>query len=109
MTLLDHQQPAPRDSATIRVWSLTLPYWAGVQRSPARTVRQPQPATWTCARCGSVVSGAGAAAHHVELHRLQESLLAGERRPPGRSRGRRHSASRAERERGAPDSSGGAQ
>jgi hypothetical protein len=84
MTRLDHQQRAPMDSATIsatiRVWSLMLPRWAGVPRSQARSVRQPEPATWTCARCGSVVSGAGAAAHHVELHRLQESLLAGERR-----------------------------
>jgi hypothetical protein len=79
MTLLDHQQPAPKDSAPIRVWSLTLPHRAGAPRSQVRTVSQPQPATWTCARCGSVVSGVGAAAHHIELHRLQESILAGER------------------------------
>jgi hypothetical protein len=72
MTLLHHRQPAPKDSAAIRVWSLTLPHWAGVPRSRGRTVSQPQPTTWTCARCGSVVSGLGAAARHIEMHRLQE-------------------------------------
>jgi hypothetical protein len=109
MTLLHHQQPAPGDSTTIRIWSLTLPHWAGLARSQVRTVRQPQPATWTCARCGSVVSGAGAAAHHIELHRLQERFLAGEHRLPGRARGQRHSVTRAERERRGPNFNGGAQ
>jgi hypothetical protein len=107
MTLLHHQQPAPKDPPTIRVWSLTLPHWAGVSRSQVRSARQPQPATWTCARCGSVVSGAGAAAHHIELHRLQESLLAGERRLPSGSRDRRHTVTRAERERHVRSSNGG--
>jgi hypothetical protein len=107
MALLHHQQPAPKNSAPIRVWSLTLPHWAGVPRSQVRSARHPQPATWTCARCGSVVSGAGAAAHHIELHRLQESLQASERGLPSGSRGRRHAVRRAERERRVRSSNGG--
>lgn len=107
MTLLDGHQRAPRDSATTLVWSLTLPRRAAAVRSHAGVLNDPGPATWTCARCRGVTGGIGAAAHHIELHRLQESLLADERAGGrSRARGRRNSASSMEHKRGVRSSKG---
>jgi hypothetical protein len=72
MTLLHHHQTGPRNSATIPFWSLTLPHWAQVRATESRSVREPERATWRCAKCGAVVNGISAAADHIELHRLQE-------------------------------------
>ena len=90
MTLLHHRRTVPRDSATIPFWSLMLPPWAATQRTESRPVRESEPATWTCAKCGTVVSNISAAVHHVDVHRTQE-LPTARLRPcvPSRARGRR--------------------
>lgn len=69
MRLLDHNQTVPKDSAPIPFWSLMPPPWAATQPAESRSVRETEPATWTCAKCGTVVSDVSAAAHHVDLHR----------------------------------------
>jgi hypothetical protein len=72
MTLLHHHQTVPKDSATIPVWSLMLPRWAATQRTESRPMREPEPATWTWAKCGTVVNAISAAVHRVDVHRTQE-------------------------------------
>lgn len=90
MTLLHHHHTVPKDPATIPLWSLMLPPWAATQRTQSRPVRESEPAKWTCAKCGTVVSDISAAGHHVDLHRTQELLTARERRClPSRARRRR--------------------
>jgi hypothetical protein len=75
MPLLHRHQTRPKDSATIPFCSLALPRWAAVQGTESRLVRARGPVKWTCARCGVVVRGMSAAAHHIELHRSQERPL----------------------------------
>lgn len=41
-------------------------------RTELRPVREHEPVKWTCAKCGVVVNGMSAAAHHIELHRPQD-------------------------------------
>ena len=67
MTLLHHHHQhhhhhtVPKDSATIPFWSLMLSSWGATQRRQSRPVRESEPATWTCAKCGTVVSDISAA------------------------------------------------
>jgi hypothetical protein len=92
MTLLHHRRTAPRTSAPMPFWSLELPRWAAAGGTQPRLAPEPERATWTCARCGTVLNSTSAAAEHIELHRPQaRPRPASVHRSPKRARGNRHS------------------
>jgi hypothetical protein len=67
-----NHQDMPRDSVTIPFGSPVLPAWAATPRTEPSVVGEPELATWTCAKCGTVVNDISPATHYIELHRLQE-------------------------------------
>jgi hypothetical protein len=74
MTLLNHRPRTRSGSAGMTpFWSLTLPHWAVAANTPPRALPEPDPATWTCARCGAVMNGISAAMEHINLHSLHEA------------------------------------
>lgn len=86
MTLLSHRPRIRSGSAAMPpFWSLTLPRWAAVASTTPPAVPEPNPAIWTCARCGAVVNGIDTAKEHLNLHSLQESSqpVGGGRPTPG--------------------------
>lgn len=72
MTLLNHRPRTSSGSPGIPFWSLALPSWAATRRVESSQVREPQPVTWTCARCGAVANDVGVAMEHINLHSLQD-------------------------------------
>src|SRR5208283_3215112 len=66
MTLLHHhRRTVPKDTARITFWSSGLPCWAEVERSGLRPTGDLEPARWTCARCGAVLSDFNVASEHI--------------------------------------------
>jgi hypothetical protein len=111
MTLLKHRSKTRSSgSQGIPFWSLVLPSWAAVARAEWPPVRQTQPVTWTCARCGAVADDIGAAMEHINLHTLQdhsqpvsavpERIRTGRRRRGARTRTERTGATGRDFERG---------
>ena len=81
MAVRQYEQSIPRDSAATRLWSLAP---AGGKRSTESPLLcERELIRWTCARCGAVVKGIGAAADHIELHRSRDRARA---QPPLQAR-----------------------